>query len=663
MSSAARTGQEPDLDRDATPAVPTGAGDRRTRLVAAARRHRADLLVGLGFLAFAGVLTHGLWPDPAGRVLALNPQDQTLYEWFLAVDSRALLGDFSLLSDRLNAPDGVNLMANTTVILLGVLLAPVTLLAGAPTTFALLAALNLAGTAIAWYLLYVRLLGAGRLAAGLGAGLCGFGPGIVSQTNAHLHMTAQWLVPVIVWLVVRLLRAADPAYPGRRQQPTRGQPAGRDRADAATGRDRGRAGAGTGPDRRLVTAAVGLAVVVAAQVFVGEETLFLAALTLAVMTVAYAAADRALARRAFPGFAAGMLLATGLALVALAYPLWFQFAGPQGVADGMFSPYYFSADLTSWWTFSPLSVAGDDAAARLTTGPAEYNAFLGWPLLLVGAACAVWLSAADPTAVRPGGGDRGSRPAGGTWGHRPLVIACVAGALVMGALSLGPDVVVDGERTAVPGPFRLLLGVPVVDGALPMRFALAVLPLLATVLVLAVDRAWRGGGRLRLVVPAAVGLALLPTLPTPLPTEGRAPVPEFITAGHWRDCVRPGGTLVPVPAPTPKEPWPMRWAVAADAGFALPEGFFIGSYGRNGTAAMGTYKQPTSALLAEVARGGVPANVTDGQRQQAARDVAFWRASCVVLAEDERHATALRSTLEQLFGPATRVADAWIWRV
>ncbi|MEV0329200.1 hypothetical protein AB0H63_22550 [Micromonospora echinospora] len=609
MSSAACADQDAGPDREATGDLPPTPGSRRARLLAAAHRNRVDLLAGLGFLVLAGVLTHGLWPDPSGRVLALNPEDQTLYEWFLAVDSRALLGDFSLLTDRLNAPDGVNLMANTTVIALGVIFAPVTLVFGAPTTFALLAALNLAGTAIAWYAFYVRVLGAGRLAAALGAGLCGFGPGIVSQTNSHLHMTAQWLVPVIIWLVVRMLRAAD-------------------RAPRAGG----------GADRRLVTSAVGLAVVVTVQVFVGEEVLFLAALTLAVMTVAHAVADRRLARRAFPAFAAGMLLATGLALVVLAYPLWFQFAGPQGVADGMFSPYYFSADLTSWWTFSPLSLAGDDTAARLTTGPAEYNTFLGWPLLLVGAAGAIWLR------------------------RQPLVVACVAGALVMGALSLGPDVVVDGTRTGVPGPFRFLLDVPVVDGALPMRFALAVPPLLATVLVLAVDRARRGGGRGRVVVPAVVVAALLPAAPTPLATEDRPPVPEFITAGHWRDCVRPGGVLVPVPAPTPREPWPMRWAVAADAAFALPEGFFIGPYGRDGTAAMGTYKQPTSALLAEVARHGEQPVVSEGQRRQAARDADFWNASCVVLAANERHAESLRGTLEQLYGPATRVADAWIWR-
>ncbi|MEV7984004.1 hypothetical protein [Micromonospora sp. NPDC085948] len=616
MSSAAPTAPEQAfrLDRQ---------GDRRpraARLLAAVHRHRADLLVALAWVALAGWLTHGLWPDPAGRTLALNPEDQTLYEWFLAVDARALLGDFDLLTDRLNAPDGVNLMANTTVIALGIVVAPVTLLLGAPVSFALLAAANLAGTAVAWYLLLHRMLRARRLAAALGGGLCGFGPGMVSQTNSHLHMTAQWLVPVIVWLVVRLLRAADPG-PVPPDETGRTRPGGPDR-------------------RRMVTSAAGLAGAVSAQVFIGEEVLFLAAATLLVMAISYAVADRDLARRVLPGFAGGLAIAAGLSLLVLGYPLWFQFAGPQGVADGMFTPAYFSADLSSWWAVSPLSVAGSAEAARLTTGPAEYNTFLGWPLLLVTVACASWAGR-----------------------HRRLVFACVVAGLVMGALSLGPEVVLGGTRTAIPGPYALIGGLPVVDGALPMRFALALLPIVATLLVLAVDRALRGTGRARRLVPLAVCAALLPIFPTPLPTIERTAVPEFVTGGHWRQCVPPGGVLVPVPLPTPKEPGPMRWATAANAAFSLPEGFFIGPYGRRGTAAMGTFKQPTSALLADVARRGDQPAIGEEQRRQATVDADFWGASCVALADDAPHAESLRNTLEQLYGPATRMADAWIWRV
>jgi hypothetical protein len=127
--------------------------------------------------------------------------------------------------------------------------------------------------------------------------------------------------------------------------------------------------------------------------------------------------------------------------------------------------------------------------------------------------------------------------------------------------------------------------------------------------------------------------------------------------------VKPGGVLVPVPLPTPQEPWPMRWAASVNAEFGLPEGFFIGPYGGGGNASMGTYKQPTSALLEEVSRTGQAPPIDGGHRQQARADLVFWNASCVVLADDAPNAEALRGTVESLLGPGARVADAWAWKI
>jgi hypothetical protein len=603
------TGEAP-IEPSASTATDTApsAPPRRTRLAAWARPYAPDALVCLVFLALAGWVTHGLWPDPGSRVMALNPEDQVLYEWFLAADTKFFFGDLSLLTDRLNAPDGVNLLANTTVIALGTLFTPVTLIFGVPVTFALIAGGNLAGTAIAWYFLYTRVLGAKRFAAAVGGGLCGFGPGIVSQNNSHLHMTAQWLVPVMVWLVIRMARAADP--------------------DDVASR------------RKVITSGLWLAVTVAVQVFIGEEVLFLTAFTLAIMAIAYAITRRRWAKRVMPGFLRGLAVTAGTAIVLLAYPLWFQFAGPQSVPNGVFSPHYFSADLASWTAISPLSIAGSDASKDLSTGAAEYNTFLGWPLLLVTVVYVVW-------QIR-----------------RPLVIACTVAGVLMAWLSLGPDIVLNGERSNIHGPYSVLVGLPVVDGALPMRFALALLPLVALVLVLAIDKALRDGSRnIRLVVPGAILAALLPIFPAPLPTADRPALPEFIAGGHWRECVQPGGVLVPVPLPTPPQPWAMRWAAAADAEFGLPEGFFIGPYGSRGKASMGIAKRPTSRLLETVGEeGGVPAIGPD-QLREAREDVAHWGASCVVLLVDTPHRDDLRATLNALYGPGTQVADAWIWKV
>lgn len=586
-------------------------GSLRTRLAALARSHGRDAAVCLAFVALAGWITHGLWPDPNGRVLALNPEDQTLYEWFLAADTKFAFGDWGLLTDRLNAPDGVNLLNNTTVIALGTIFTPVTLAFGVPVTFALIAGTNLAGTAIAWYFFFTRVLRGSRPASALGAGLCGFGPGIVSQNNSHLHMTAQWLVPVMVWLVIRLARAADPAA----------RPEGVDR-------------------RRVLTSALWLAAVVTLQVFIGEEILFLTALTMVIISIGYGLARRDQARRVLPTFVAGMVIAISVAGAALLYPLWFQFRGPGSVPNGVFSAYFFSADIASFTAISPQSVLGSADAARLSTGAAEYNTFLGWPLVLLAAGCVIWLA------------------------REPLVRAITAAGVVMAWLSLGPKLVIDGDRTSIPGPYVALVGLPVVEGALPMRFALTLLPLVATLLVVAFDKARAHASRpVRLLVPAAVVMSLLAIFPKPLPTEDRPPLPQFIAGGHWRECVKPGGVLVPVPLPTPPEPWAMRWAAAANADFGIPEGFFIAPYGRGGRASMGTYKRPTSQLLAQVAKDGGRPEIGEPQRRAAREDIAFWGASCVAVAADQPRREDLVATLEALFGPSTKIADAWTWKV
>jgi hypothetical protein len=564
-----------------------------------------DIGVGLLFAIAALWLAHGLWPDPATRALALNPEDQILIEWFLAVDTRVLLAEHGLVSDRLNVPDGMNMLVNATALTLGFLLAPITLTLGAPVSFAIITVGNVAATAFAFYLLLAHTLRVSRAAAAVGGAFCGFAPAMVSQSNSHWHMTALWLVPAIVWSVVRLARAAE-------------------------ARDH----------RRIATSGLWLAGLVVVQLFLGEEVLYLTAVTLALVTIGYAVARPRWARQILPGFLAGMALAVGLATMTLAYPLQVQFTGPGSIPDGPFSPYFYSADLASWFAFSPLSIAGSPAAAELATGPAEYNTFLGWPLLLVAVGCVVWL-----------------------WG-RVLVRACAVAALVMAVLSLGPELVINQQRTGIPLPYRLLVDVPVIDGALPQRYALAVIPLLAIVLALALDRAQALGGRARLAVPSVLALALLPLLPTPLPTEQRAPVPEFITGGHWRDCVSPGGgVLVPVPLPTPREPEPMRWAAAANAEFALPEGFFIGPYGRGGTASMGTFPRPTSRLLADVAATGQAPGIGAADRARAQRDLAYWGAECVVLGPGQEYGEALRDVLAELLGPGERVADAWVWQV
>jgi hypothetical protein len=557
-----------------------------------------DAAAGL-LMALAGaVVTRGLWPDPAGRGLALNQNDQALDEWFLAYATRAYRGDFALVTDALNAPDGINLMANASLIGVGLLFAPLTLALGAPVTFAVVTGLNLAANGTGWYLLFARTAGMHRLAALVGGAFCGFAPGMVSQSNGHLHMTSAWLVPAIVWCVVSLARER----------------------------------------RRALRKGLLLGGLAAAQCFLGEEVLFLTAVTLGLFCLAYAATARPIPRAVLPTLGLGLAVAAAVAGALLAYPLWMQFGGPQSASGGVFAPVHYSADLKSFASISPLSLAGGDGAARLASGPAEYTAFFGAPVLIVVLGATLWM-----------------------W-RRPAVVACTVVTIVLFALSLGPRIVVGHERTDQWAPYALLADLPVFEWALPTRFALAAVPLIAFVLAQVVHAALTQTETLRLLVPVAVVAALVPLAPMPLPTTPRTPVPRFFTEGYWRGYAPRDGTIVPVPLPDSRDPQSMRWAAATGVAFATPQGWFIGPYGREGRAAVGIYPRPTAQLLRRAAADGSAPPLTDNDRVELRRDIAYWHASCFVLADDRPGAAALKSTLDALLGPGEHVADVWVWR-
>jgi hypothetical protein len=545
----------------------------------------------------AALVTKGLLADPAGRALGLNPNDQALDEWFLAYATRAYRGDFALVTGALNAPDGINLLGNASLIGLGVLFAPLTLAFGAPVTFAVASGFNLAANGAGWYLLFSRTAGLHRLAALVGGAFCGFAPGMVSQANGHLHMTAAWLVPPIVWCVVTLAQ-------------------------------------GTKTVRRGLLLG-GLVVV---QFFLGEEVLFLTAIALALFCLAFAATARPVPRHVLPSLGLGLAVAGAVAVALLAYPVWVQFAGAQSAHGGVFRPEFYSADLKSFAAISPLSLAGGDGAARLASGPAEYTAFFGTPVLIVVLGAALWM-----------------------W-RRPAVVACTVVSIVLCALALGPHIVVGHQRTEQWAPYSLVAGLPVVEWALPARFALAAVPLLGFVLASVVHAALTQTETLRLLVPVAVVAALVPLAPLPLPTVPRAPVPRFFTEGYWRGYAPRDGTIVPVPLPDWRDPQSMRWAAATDVAFATPQGWFIGPYGAGGSSAVGVFPRPTSQLLHRVMANDGPPALTDQDRIDLRRDIAYWHASCFVLADGQPGAEALKSTLDALLGPGEHVTDVWVWR-
>jgi hypothetical protein len=209
--------------------------------------------------------------------------------------------------------------------------------------------------------------------------------------------------------------------------------------------------------------------------------------------------------------------------------------------------------------------------------------------------------------------------------------------------------------------------VPVLNMALPTRFSLVVVPILAGLLAVVADRiiAARAEGPLptRLLALGTAAAVLVPIVPIPLHGFTPPAAPRFITAGTWRQYVPAGRTVVPVPLPRNDAMTGMRWAADADLGFALPRGFFIGPDGS--PAKRGVFEapaRPTATLLREVATTGTVPAITDADRRNLVTDLRFWRAAVVVLTPGP-HEDALRSTLEALLGPAQQVDGAVLWDV
>ena len=114
------------------------------------------------YLAAALVLTWRLWADPASRtqIVAANgtSHDVRPFAWFLRYDATAVAHGHlpALVTTALNAPRGINLMWNTSLLLPGVVLAPVTMLAGPQVTLAILLTLAFAGSAASLFVVLRR---------------------------------------------------------------------------------------------------------------------------------------------------------------------------------------------------------------------------------------------------------------------------------------------------------------------------------------------------------------------------------------------------------------------------------------------------------------------------------------------------------------------------
>jgi hypothetical protein len=601
------------------PGEPVETWVRPPDRLALLRGWRGDLAAVAMYFFGAFYVTSRLWLDLHNRIQVRNIQDNGFFVFALSNAAHQLFHLHNpLVSTQVNVPYGINMMANTSILGLAIPLAPVTYLFGATVSYAIVLILALALTATTWYFVISQHVVTNRLAAFVAAGFIGFSPGLVSQSNGHPNVAAQFMVPLILLQVARL------------RQP-----------------------------RRPVRQGLLLAISVIYQAFVNEEILLFTAGIAVVMTIVWwftGTGDRP--RR--PGFAGwlrprqdtnlrkallALATAVGVTTVAMAYPLCYQFRGPGNYhAVPAKSVSYFS-DLASYVTLPSQSVLGHpmlENANRLMSHPVEQNSFFGWPMLLLCLAIAIWL-----------------------W-RLLLVRAAVVVAVVAALFSFGPELMLYGHDTHIPGPYRLVGSMPLLDSVVPVRVALMVAPALGILFALGLDRLLRTSWRSpRPVVMwyALFLVALLPLTPTPLITKTYPPTPAFVADGTWRRYVTPGHTVVPVPLPNIGHLEGERWSASVDLDMALPGGYFLGPpAGGQGRALYGAPDRPTAVLLDNAGRYNVIPDVTDEQRAQAVADLKFWRASVVILGNIANEWAVLETT-RQLLGEPQFVGGVWLWDV
>jgi hypothetical protein len=573
------------------------------------RSWRAWLIL-LCYLAGAVAVTWRLWADPASLAQTGDTADVDLFAWFMRYDGTAIAHGHlpALVTVAMNAPRGINLMWNTSFLFPGVVLAPVTLLAGAQTSLTIMLTLGLAGSAASLFWV-LRRLGASMMAAALGGAVYGFSPAIVNSGIGHYHLQFAVLPPLIIDALLRIV----------------------------TGRG------------HAVRTGVWLGVLTATQIFTGEELLADTAMTSLVLIAVIAAGHRRDVRAKVRNAAFG--LSTGLAVVLLicGHALWVQFHGPltqhnhPGWPDPFTNRAAFFVNPSAALLFHTRSSAA--SAAAYSRGLSEYLAYLGWPLLVV-------LVAASIRYFR----DPKVRAAAVTW-------------VALEVLSFGGRPMTSGTWFYVPGwvlPFHWLQGSPVLSQVLPDRLSILADGAAAAVLTFSLDLArssprpawnWRRGS-----VPVAIAvIAVLPLIPVPYQVAPTTPVPAGWDTAFTRLRLAPGARVLVVPVASHRQPEVLRWQADTGEPASMIGGYFVGpnKHGQQVVYIPGPTTTATRYLdtlwNGPGRAGGLPHRLIQS-------DLAYWQPAAVVAVTSP--GSRLGHYLIGLFGqPTFRAGQVLAWRL
>jgi hypothetical protein len=229
--------------------------------------------------------------------------------------------------------------------------------------------------------------------------------------------------------------------------------------------------------------------------------------------------------------------ATGTALavfaVLTAYPLGFQFLGPQRAFGSLQPPDVYVSDLLAFVV--PLKFI------HFTGNTTENDAYVGLPLLVLFAVGLVigWI-----------------RPAIRWLGLITLIVA---------VLSLGPHLHVNGYVTPIPLPWAVIAHLPLMESALPSR--LMAIAFLGVGIIAATALQTH---RVPTTIALIAGLVVI-VPPLPYPSQPAA-APAFFRPGGGVERIAPGSVVLVTPFSSKVSTDAMYWQATAGYRFRMPEG-------------------------------------------------------------------------------------------
>ncbi len=467
------------------------------------------------FTALAVVVKLDVWVSPLTRYSGSADAEQMM--WFLSWPPFAVSHHANpLLSNYVNYPTGFNLLWNTTMPALGLLLWPITAIWGAIATYNVIMTAAMALSAF-FAFIAIRRYVHNDLAAIAGGLLFGFSPAVIAQEYGHAQVAFSAITIPLAFLLVDELLV-------RQRLPTRLM--------------------------GLLTAALGVF-----QFFVFQEFFATEIMAAVIFAAVLAFVYRPLIRERYRYVLRSVGIGAALTVLVLAYPvIAIQLGGPDRIHGVIHDPNLFSTDLLNPVMPSPFALIAPSwvttISQRFSQNPTEADGYISIPLLVVSLFVVI------------------------RYWRVPVIQVAAIAAVIIGILSLGPHLQVAGHNTKIPLPWWPFSKLPLVGNILPSRMMYFVYLPIGVGLAFLLDRLWvaRHNWFLPLIVAAAALVLLLPKLPF---FDATLTTPSYFTTSAV-DEIPSGAVVYAMPFPQPSAMDPMNWQFASRMRFRLLGGYVLG---------------------------------------------------------------------------------------